>query len=102
MEKALWPSQTEILKSLPRQQTQGDENEYAQNQNIQIAYLLPEEIMGHEQNNQPQNDKEQQMSDEIAQLDGVVETMMSELTELREYKKTSRETQKKLKEKIDT
>ena len=42
------------------------------------------------------------MSDEIAQLDGVVETMMSELTELREYKKTSRETQKKLKEKIDT
>ena len=58
--------------------------------------------MGHEQNNQPQNDKEQQMSDEIAQLDGVVETMMSELTELREYKKTSRETQKKLKEKIDT
>ena len=65
MEKALWPSQTEILKSLPRQQTQGDENEYAQNQGIQIAYLLPEEIVQHDERNKPQTDKEEQLQNEI-------------------------------------
>lgn len=48
MEKAYWPSQTEILKALPREMTETEENQFGKPQEIQMSCYLPEELFEHE------------------------------------------------------
>ena len=48
LEKAYWPSQVEILRVLPRELVETEDNEYGKPQDIEMTCYLPEELLEHE------------------------------------------------------
>lgn len=57
LEKAYWPSQVEILRAIPRELVDSEDNSYGKPQEIEMSCYLPEELVEREREVGPQSER---------------------------------------------
>lgn len=91
MEKAYWPMSNEILKTLPREIPETDENEFANPEDIELMCFLPPEIIEHEEQNRPQSDRQAIVEAELVAADHRVESMIAEQQQMKQATESMKE-----------